>query len=134
MWLDPGLVVDYLPRADYAGLARQYFSYGTWKRKMLMRHRGSLRARQLAAPALVAGLAASAVELARGRLRGAAVPALYLAACAIAACRLGSSVSGWRDRLRAAGAFVVMHLCWGAGFWGGRARGARSDQSGRSVE
>ena len=121
VWLDPSLVVDYVPRSDYAGLAGQYFSYGTWKRKMLMRHRRSLQIRQLAAPALVAGLAASAVELARGRLRGAALPALYLAACAIAAGRLGRELSGWRDRVRAAGAFMTMHIAWGAGFLAGRA-------------
>ncbi len=134
VWLDPSLVVDYVPRADYAGLARQYFSYGTWKRRMLMRHRRSLQLRQLAAPALVAGLAASAIELARGRLRGAAVPALYLAACAIAACRLGRGLSGWSDRMRAAGAFMVMHLCWGTGFLAGRGRRAQPDARERLEE
>lgn len=130
VWLDPSLVVDYVPRAGYAGLAAQYFAYGAWKRRMLMRHRRSLRIRQLAAPALVAGLAVSAVELARGRLRGTAVPAFYLAACAIAAGRLGRELPGWRDRLRAGGAFVVMHLCWGTGFLAGRARprGQSSDR------
>ncbi len=134
VWLDPSLVVDYVPRADYAGLAGQYFSYGTWKRKMLLRHRGSLHLRQLAAPALVAGLATSVIELAHRRLRGAAVPALYLAACAIAAARLGRVLPGWRDRMRAAGAFVVMHVCWGAGFLAGRTRAAQPEEPGRLDE
>ena len=134
VWLDPSLVVDYAPRADYAGLAGQYFSYGVWKRKMLMRHGRSLRPRQLAAPALVAALAASAVELARGRLRGAVVPVVYASACAIAAARLGRSLPGWRDRLRAAAAFVVMHGCWGTGFLAGRARRAQPDPGGRFEE
>lgn len=134
VWLDPSLVVDYVPRADYAGLARQYFSYGTWKRRMLMRHRRSLQLRQLAAPALVAGLAASAVELARGRLRGAAVPALYLAACAIAVARLGRDVDGWCNRVRAAAAFAVMHLCWGVGFLLGRTRRGQRGDRGRFEE
>ena len=134
VWLDPGLAVDYVPRADYAGLAAQYFSYGTWKRRMLIGHRRSLQIRQLAAPALLAGLGASAVELARGRLRGAAVPALYLAACAIAAGRLGRDLPGWRDRVRAAGAFMVMHLCWGAGFLAGRAPRSQPDERERLEE
>lgn len=134
VWLDPSLVVDYVPRADYAGLAAQYFSYGAWKRKMLMRHRRSLQIRQLAAPALVAGLGASAVELARGRLRGAAVPALYLAACAIAAGRLGRELPEWRDRVRAAGAFMTMHIAWGAGFLAGRARCSQPDERERLEE
>ena len=134
VWLDPSLVVDYVPRTDYAGLAGQYFSYGAWKRKMLMRHPGSLRVRQLAAPALVAGLAASAAELARGRSRGAAVPAFYLAACVIAATRLGRVLPDWRDRVRAAGAFVTMHVTWGAGFLAGRARRAQPDERERLEE
>ena len=134
VWLDSSLVVDYIPRADFAGLAGQYFSYGTWKRKMLMRHPRSLRARQLAAPALVAGLAVSAAELAHRRLRGAVVPALYAAACAIAAARLGRALGDWRDRARAAAAFAVMHICWGAGFLAGRTRAAQPEERERLDE
>ena len=121
VWLDPSLVVDYVPRADYSGLARQYFSYGAWKRTMLMRHPRSLRARQLAAPALVAGLAVSVAELARGHWRGAALPALYAGACAVAASRLRDALPDPRDRIRAVVAFAVMHVAWGVGFLGGRA-------------
>jgi len=130
VWLDSSLVVDYVPRADYSGLARQYFSYGAWKRAMLIRHPRSLRLRQAAAPALVAGLAASAAELARGRPRGAAVPALYTAACAAAAFRLGDSLPALRDRIRAAAAFAVMHIAWGAGFFAGPTRRAPAAQRG----
>ena len=133
VWLDPSLVVDYVPRSDYSGLARQYFSYGAWKRTMLMRHPRSLRIRQLAAPALAAGLAASAFLLAAGRWRGAALPALYAGACAIAAARLRGGLRGRLDRARAAAAFAVMHICWGAGFLLGRAgRGSLSDQRGEA--
>ena len=122
VWLDPSLVVDYVPRADYSGLARQYFSYGAWKRTMLIRNPGSLRLRQTVPPALVAGLAVSAAELARGHWRGAALPALYATACAIAASRLRHALTARRDRIRAAIAFAVMHTAWGAGFVAGRAR------------
>ncbi len=120
VWLDPRLVVDYVPRSDYRGLARQYFSYGAWKRTMLVRHPRSLRIRQLAAPALVAGLAFSAFELALGRWRGAALPALYAGACAVAATGLRDVLRGRLDRTRAAAAFAVMHIAWGAGFLAGR--------------
>ena len=124
VWLDPSLVVGYVPRSDYPALARQYFSYGTWKRAVLMRHPRSLRLRQLAAPGLVAGLGASAVALAMGRLRGAAIPMLYAGACATAAWRLRTVLPDRRDRARAAAAFAVMHLAWGAGFLAGRTRRA----------
>ena len=87
---------------------------------MLMRHPRSLRVRQLAAPALTAGLALSALELALGRWRGAALPVLYAGACAVAATRLRGVLRGRLDRARAAAAFAVMHLAWGAGFLAGR--------------
>ena len=120
VWLDPSLVVDYVPRSNYRGLARQYFSYGAWKRVMLVRHPRSLRLRQLAAPALCAGLAVSVFELALGRWRGAAVPVLYAGACAVAAARLRDGLRGRLDRARAAAAFAVMHIAWGAGFLTGQ--------------
>ena len=122
VWLDPSLVVEYVPRSDYRGLARQYFSYGAWKRTMLMRNPRSLRTRQLAAPALAAGLAVSAAQLAARRWRGAALPVLYAGACAIAAARLRDAPPGRCDRVRAAVAFAVMHAAWGTGFLVGRTR------------
>ena len=116
VWLDPSLVVDYQPRSSWAGLARQYFEYGVWKRVMISRHPRSTQPRQLAAPTLVVGLVLSAFELARGRLRGGIVPVAYLGACTLAAARLRSSLPQLGDRLRAAAAFAVMHFSWGAGF------------------
>ena len=127
VWLDPQLVVDYVPRPDLSGLARQYFAYGSWKRAMLMRHPRSLRSRQLAPPALVAGLAASVVALASRRWGGAALPVLYSAACTIAAYRLRPALPDRRDRVRAVVAFAVMHLGWGAGFLVGRTRRGSQD-------
>ena len=130
VWLDPALVVDYVPRTGYGALGRQYFAYGAWKRAVLLRHPRSLRPRQLAAPALVAGLAVSVFGLARGRLWGAAVPVAYAAAASLAAARL-RSLSSPADRLRAVAAFVVMHGAWGAGFLCGRAgqRGQGADEA-----
>ena len=124
VWLDPQLVVDYTPRSDLAGLARQYFAYGSWKRAVLMRHPRSLRLRQLAPPALIAGLVTSAIGLANRRWQGAAIPILYAAACALAAFRLRPALPDRRDRARGAAAFAVMHLGWGAGFLVGRTRGS----------
>ena len=136
VWLDPDLVVDYVPRSGYGALGRQYFAYGAWKRAVLLRHPRSLRPRQLAAPALVAALAASVLELARGRLWGAAVPLAYTAAAGCAAARL-RSLSSPADRLRAVAAFAVMHGGWGAGFLSGRTRSrasGRNRQRGRDAE
>ncbi len=125
VWLDPSLVVEYQPRSTWAGLARQYFEYGAWKRVVINRHPRSMRLRQLAAPALVVGLAVSAFELARGRPRGGIVPATYLGACTLAAARLRQRLPSVGDHLRAAVAFTVMHLSWGTGFLIGRRRDER---------
>lgn len=125
VWLDPSLVVDYEPRSSWAGLARQYFDYGAGKRVVIKRHPRSIQPRQLAAPALVAGVAVSVFELARGSARAALVPAAYLGTCTVAAARLRASLPAARDRLRAAAAFAVMHLSWGAGFWFGKRAGSR---------
>ena len=126
VWLDRDLVVDYVPRTDLAGLWRQYFAYGSWKRAMLTHHPRSLRARQLAPPALVAGLALSAAALAGRRWEGAVLPVLYAAACGASAMRLRSTVPDSRDRLRTAIAFATMHLGWGTGFLAGRTRPLRA--------
>ena len=116
VWLDPALAVDYRPRESVAALAVQYYAYGRWKRAVLGRHPRSLRARQLAAPALVLGLAGSAALAAAGMVELAAVlPALWMAALAG-----GAAVAGWRRRDPAAllmpAALATMHLAWGAGF------------------
>lgn len=61
VWFDPRLEVAYEPRDSLAGLARQYFEYGRWRCATARTHRGSLRARQMAAPTVVVGLIAAAV-------------------------------------------------------------------------
>ena len=131
VWLDPGLVVDYRPRSSYSRLARQYFDYGAWKRVVVTRHPRSVRPRQLAAPALVGALAIAAIDIVRGRLRGVVVPLVYAGACVVAATRLGKDLPRVSDRNRAAAAFAVMHISWGAGFlFGAHARSATDDRPG----
>ena len=115
IWLDPTLVVEYTPRASLPALWSQYFQYGRWKRVVVLRSPRSLRARQLAAPGLVLGLAASLVLLIVGSWLGLALPAVYVMA-----------VTGFAARVRGASkpqvalAFITMHLAWGAGFLLGR--------------
>ena len=138
VWFDPALVVGYRVRGTLAGLARQYMDYGAWKRVMLRKHPRALRWRQLAPPALVAGMAGAAVAGAVGGVLHAtalAVGAGTLLLTLAAACPLGYVV------LLAAGALVVgvrrrrpeavlmplalatMHAAWGIGFLvGWRAR------------
>jgi succinoglycan biosynthesis protein ExoA len=121
--LDPGLAVGYLPRGDVGALARQFRGYGRGRALTARRHPGSLRPRQLAAPVLVAGLAAAAGLAVVGAVLGAgrwtAVPlglgaAGYGALLVIGALRAGPAA---RRRLPAVVvALATMHLAWGTGF------------------
>ena len=136
VWFDPALAADYRPRGDVRSLARQYFRYGRWKAAMLARHPRSLRARQLAPPLLVAGLAASgALAAAAGLAPAPRVEALAVSAGAVpvvyAAVLLGASAAiGLRSRrleaLLVPAVAAIMHLAWGAGFLAGLACAALS--------
>ena len=124
VWFDPALTVDYRPRGSVGALWRQYFGYGFWKRVVLRRHPGSLRWRQMAAPALVVGLAASTV-LALIDWRAAVVlPGLYLVVTCTAgvadAIRLRDPAALWEPV-----ALWTMHLGWGLGFITGLFSGRR---------
>ena len=132
VWFDPALVVDYRPRGDVRALARQYFGYGRWKAAMLARHPRSLRARQLAAPLLLAALAASGALATASNLAppglaepfaaaAAAVPLLYAAAVLGATAAIGLR----RRRIEALLVPVVavtIHFAWAAGFIAGVVR------------
>lgn len=114
IWFDPALIVEYRPRGSLWSLAKQYFDYGRWKAAMLRQHPRSLRWRQLAAPALVAGLAASFAAALLGLRVALLLPLAYLAA--LVAWSVGVGVA---RREPAAAllplALATMHLCWGIG-------------------
>ncbi|HVY36990.1 MAG TPA: glycosyltransferase family 2 protein [Polyangia bacterium] len=114
VYLDADIRVGYRPRRTLRALAAQYYRYGAGRSRTARRHRGSLRARQLAVPThlLVSALALAIAPWWRPALLW---PALYLVAL------LASSV--WfaaRHRslcgLWAGPAAAVMHLAWGSGF------------------
>ena len=119
VWFAPELVADYRPRGGFAALARQYWGYGRWKRAVLGRHPGSLRARQLAPPLLLLALLASALAACGGLLALAGVvPGAWAAALAGA-----SAAAGLRSRDPAAllmpAVLATIHLAWGGGFLAG---------------
>ena len=136
VWFDPQLTVYYRPRRSLGALARQYFDYGRWKPVALRKHPKEVRARHLAAPALVMGLLASAgLGLAGFTALAAALPLLYAAALL-----LGALLIGLRRRDAAAIllplALATMHLSWGIGFFlpARRKGGTAVDPGGRLRE
>jgi glycosyltransferase involved in cell wall biosynthesis len=119
VWFVPELWVGYRPRSNLNELARQYFEYGTWKAEVLKRHRGSVRARQIAPPIAVGALVASALLARRDRwaLIG---PLGYLAVIAAEALRAGARTP--RRLARAAVVFPTIHFAWSCGLVCGLAR------------
>lgn len=122
VYFHPDLAVRYRPRGSFAALWRQYFEYGQWKRVVIGRHPGSIRWRQLAAPALVVGLALSLpLALTPARPLALVIPVLYLTFILI-----GSIWLSLRRRDPAAlllpAVLLVMHLAWGLGFLRGLGR------------
>jgi len=113
----PGLRVRYRPRGSLGALWRQYHAYGRWKRLVLRRSPSTGRVRQLAAPALVAGLILSGALMATPWTSfGLVVPLLYVAAVLAAAV---FEAVRHRDLagLVVGAALPTMHLAWGTGFW-----------------
>ncbi len=118
VWFDPELVAIYQPRGTLREIAKQYFDYGRWKRVVLLRHPTSLQIRQIFAPLLVLGLAASGVLALAGAHQAvpAALPLTYLFVLGA-----GSLVVGIRHGTPAGLLLplilVAMHLSWGSGFF-----------------
>jgi succinoglycan biosynthesis protein ExoA len=113
VWFDPELAVTYRPRSSVALLARQYFQYGTWKRRFARLHPGSLRPRQWAPPLLALGLAVSLVGSIWWPILLIAPGAYCLALVligAVALRRVGPPAMAMPLAL------AVMHVSWGSGF------------------
>ncbi|QYG93308.1 glycosyltransferase family 2 protein [Iamia sp. SCSIO 61187] len=110
---DPTIRSTYTPRSSLAAVGRQFLRYGWGRSLTAVRHPASVQPRQLAAPALVIGLASPA----RRWVAGA-----YTLAVGAAVLRDGRQLG------RSAPAFIaalpIMHLTWGTGFLVGLGRAA----------
>jgi succinoglycan biosynthesis protein ExoA len=134
VWFTPELRVTYWPRDTRERLARQMWSTGVWRGDLARNLAGRTPLRYFVAPALVAGLGASAAVLAVEAIRplrgsGRLLRLIHLAPLAytgflglVAACGEGGPV----QRARYAEVIATMHVSWGAGFLAGVARGGGS--------
>jgi succinoglycan biosynthesis protein ExoA len=118
VWLDPRIASTYLARSNLRALGAQYWRYGYWKCKMLLRYPRSLRWRQALPPALVAGILGLCA--AGGVWRPAAyvlamVVGLYVVAVLGSALSMGARY-GAALVPTAAMALITMHFAWGTGF------------------
>ena len=113
--LAPEVCSTYYGQQKLRGLFAQNWRYGYWKPRVLRKHPASLRARQLAAPLLVAGIGV-------GLIVGwwlVVLLSFYLLTnmvfSAWAAKYSHLKLNGWRLPL----VFASIHLAWGLGFWFG---------------
>lgn len=120
VYFNPAIKSRYYGRQTLQALARQYYRYGISKVKMLQQHPGSVKPRQLAAPALVAWLAAGSVTAPfskwlrilwlLGLLAYGSVNLLFTVKTIL---KIGQWSLLWRLPI----IFAVIHIAWGAGFW-----------------
>lgn len=112
IYFDPRLQVTYRPRPNISALAKQYFQYGTWRRVVARRHKGTINLRYLAPPVALVGFSAS---LLLGLIYPLLlIPALaYSAAIVLSATTIASSVGQYFYLLLI---IPTMHFSWGAGF------------------
>jgi glycosyltransferase involved in cell wall biosynthesis len=123
IFLTPAIRSTYFGRQTLGALAKQYRRYGQSKIRTLAAHPGSIRPRQLAAPALVAALAVGGpLALVSRPIRAMfALVVLAYAAATLVASVHAAVRSGWSLLPRLPAVFATMHLSWGLGFWAGLA-------------
>jgi len=118
IWLDPKIITSYIPRSTVKDLAVQYWRYGFWKLRMLLRYPETLRWRQLAGlftlSWIVLGLLSIWFTWARWLLLAEAV--IYFGSLVLAGI-----MSAWGKKapylvIGLPIAISTMHFSWGTGF------------------
>lgn len=115
---DPQMVIFWQVRETLRDFGRQYRRYGRGKAAMVRKNgRQAVRARHLAAPALVGALGLAGVAAVTGHPRIAAtLVAPYALGVVGATAVTMRSEEGDVSPAALAAAFVTMHLTWGLGF------------------
>ena len=114
---DPAIRSEYRSRATLRGLARQYYSYGFWKVRVVQKHPAQVRLRHLVPPAFVVGVACATVAIAADgipRLVGLAIVGAYLVA------NVAATLMAARGRPRLVAVlpwiYLSLHAAYGTGF------------------
>ncbi len=118
VYLSPTVRSTYFVRDSLGKLARQYARYGFWKVRTLLEHPGSLRWRQLVAPAFVVALLLTPWAVFRMGPVGAVAVAAYVVAN-LAASVVTAARSGWGLFPALPVIFAIIHCAWGGGFLAG---------------
>lgn len=120
IWVDPAIRAVYFSRPDLRSLAKQYFTYGYWKFRMLHRYPSTLRWRQALPPVFLLGLLMLLLFSpfwfpALILLLSAIV--LYLGVLLAGAVVVSGKKRRFSPIIGVPLAIMTMHFSWGAGFW-----------------
>lgn len=123
VWLDPSIRSVYFSRSTLKNLAAQYWRYGYWKLKMLIRYPHTLRWRQALPPVFVLVLATlSVLSLWFGVARFLLFFQLFVYFAVLTAAGIHSAINKRKGFLvwGLPISITAMHLSWGSGFlWSG---------------
>jgi succinoglycan biosynthesis protein ExoA len=118
IFLTPDIYSEYVGRQTLGALWQQFFRYGRWKLRMLVKHPASVRPRQIIAPLFVAALTGGALlaPLNRWMARLWKLVLLSYGIANLAASIRQAAQDGWGLLLRLPAVFACIHLSWGSGF------------------
>lgn len=136
--LDRSGYCDYFARTTLRSLANQYARYGRWKAEMIRLHPGSMKLRHIVAPTFVF----SVVFLAA--ISSFWATARWLLLLDLGIYLIAAVISGWHATRRSRNSrialwlwmpliFAVIHITWGASFWGGIISGGKIKKDQRSA-
>ncbi len=120
IWINPAIRSTYYSRPDLSSLARQYFTYGYYKFRMLQKFPKTLRWRQALPPLFVFGVL---MLLLLSTFWWFARVTLFCVAAAYSLILIaGSSKEAYKQKapellLGIPLAIMTMHFAWGSGFW-----------------
>ncbi len=118
VWLDPNIRSVYFARSTLRGLARQYWRYGYWKVRMLLRYPDSFRWRQLSGAFVLTwlGLGIFSIWFVLARWLLLLEALFYGTALLIAAIQSARQQRDFGLIWRVPLVIAVMHFSWGSAF------------------
>ena len=119
IWFDPQIRCQYFARPNLSRLAKQYWTYGFWKFKMLQRYPSTIRWRQFLPPAFLLGLiflAVLSIFFKPAVYVLTAVLGIYLLVLLLVGLSQGNKEKNIALVLGVPLAIATMHFSWAAGF------------------
>ncbi|MBL7163575.1 MAG: glycosyltransferase family 2 protein [Anaerolineales bacterium] len=118
IWLDPAIRSVYFARASLSDLACQYWRYGYWKLRMLLRYPHTFRWRQLSGAFVLTWLGLGLLSIwfvfARWLLLAEAI--IYISALSMAGIQSAFKERDFSLVFGVPMAIAVMHFSWGTAF------------------